>query len=138
MLLSSPFSMFCRMNMSTRRIATLSILQPCQNCWRVQMADGLLMAAARAASKMEAESAAARARTPPNENPRPVNRAVMLAASGAKRGAGAVAYVADKVQLPLGGLAFWQDVMHMRFALASHMVPPGDVSSTVCTGEHRV
>ena len=65
----------------------------------MQMADGLLMVAARATSKMEAESAAARARTPPNQNPRPVSRAVMLAAGGAKRGAGAVAYVADRVLL---------------------------------------
>ncbi len=65
----------------------------------MQMADGLLMVAARATSKMEAESAAARARTPPNQNPRPVSHAVMMAASGARRGAGAVAYVADRVRL---------------------------------------
>ena len=56
------------------------------------------MASVRATSKMEAKSAEARARTPPNEQPRPVSRAVMLAASGAKRGAGALAFVADKVQ----------------------------------------
>ena len=63
-----------------------------------QVADGVLMASARAASKMEAQSAAAQARTPPNQNPRPVSRAVMLAASGARHGAGALAYVADKVR----------------------------------------
>lgn len=64
----------------------------------MQVADGLMIASARATTKMEAKSAEARARTPPNERPRPVSRAVMMAASGAKRGAGALAFVADKVR----------------------------------------
>jgi cytochrome c-type biogenesis protein CcmH/NrfG len=64
-----------------------------------QVADGVLMASARVASKMEAQSAAAQARTPPNQNPRPVSHVVMMAASGARQGANALAYMADKVRL---------------------------------------